>query len=487
MTDAPRLTVEEVATFERPATFRMPFRFGVVTLTAAPQLFVRARVRMEDGREGWGMAADLLVPKWFDKSPDLTNDDNFDQLRRAVRIASDLYLAERTPHTAFGQHAAMAGAHEAACAEAGLPGLVASFGTAALDRAVLDALLRIEGASLFAGARANLFGLTDALTPDLAGVDLPAFLRGLSPARHIALRHTIGLADPLTAAELDAATRLDDGLPETLEGVIAAYGVDHFKLKVSGDLDADLDRLRRIAGVLEPLPAYRATLDGNEQFASADGALALWQAIVADPALTRLRAAILFVEQPIARAAALSADVSALARHVPVEIDESDDALDAFPRALALGYTGVSSKSCKGLYKALLNRARCATLNAEAGAAAGAGASAGAGAGAGAGAARHFMSAEDLTTQAGLAVQQDLALATLIGCTHVERNGHHYVRGMAAAPEAEQAAFLAAHPDLYHRPGDTALLRVEGGRLSLASLDVTGLGSAVLPDPTTPA
>ncbi len=477
MTDAPRLTVEEVATFERPATFRMPFRFGVVTLTAAPQLFVRARVRMEDGREGWGMAADLLVPKWFDKAPDLTNDDNFEQLRRAVRIASDLYLAERTPHTAFGLHAAMAGPHETACAEAGLPGLVASFGTAALDRAVLDALLRIEGASLFAGARANLFGLTDALTPDLAGVDLPAFLRGFSPARHIALRHTIGLADPLTEAELYAATRLDDGLPETLEGVIAAYGVDHFKLKVSGDLDADLDRLRRIAGVLEALPAYRATLDGNEQFASADGALALWQAIVADPALARLRAAILFVEQPIARAAALSADVAALARHVPVEIDESDDALDAFPRALALGYTGVSSKSCKGLYKALLNRARCATLNAKVGG----------GAAAGAGAGRHFMSAEDLTTQAGLAVQQDLALATLIGCTHVERNGHHYVRGMAAAPEAEQAAFLAAHPDLYHHPGDTALLRVERGRLSLASLDVTGLGSAVLPDPTPPA
>ena len=28
-------------------------------------------------------------------------------------------------------------------------------------------------------------------------------------------------------------------------------------------------------------------------------------------------------------------------------------------------------------------------------------------------------------------MQQDLALATLIGATHVERNGHHYVDGMA--------------------------------------------------------
>jgi hypothetical protein len=53
----------------------------------------------------------------------------------------------------------------------------------------------------------------------------------------------------------------------------------------------------------------------------------------------------------------------------------------------------------------------------------------------------YFMSGEDLTTQAGLAVQQDLALVNLLGITHVERNGHHYVNGMAALPPAEQQAF----------------------------------------------
>ena len=49
----------------------------------------------------------------------------------------------------------------------------------------------------------------------------------------------------------------------------------------------------------------------------------------------------------------------------------------------------------------------------------------------------YFMSAEDLTTQAGLSVQQDLALVNLLGIGHVERNGHHYVNGMAALPLAE--------------------------------------------------
>ena len=59
------------------------------------------------------------------------------------------------------------------------------------------------------------------------------------------------------------------------------------------------------------------------------------------------------------------------------------------------------------------------------------------------------MSAEDLTTLAGVSVQQDLALVSLLGLTHVERNGHHFIDGMSFAPEAEQAAFARAHPDLY--------------------------------------
>ena len=92
------------------------------------------------------------------------------------------------------------------------------------------------------------------------------------------------------------------------------------------------------------------------------------------------------------------------------------------------------------------------------------------------------MSAEDLTTQAGIAVQQDLALATLIGCTHIERNGHHYVNGMASASEVEQAAYLAAHPDLYTRSHGAVRVRIEGGAIGIGSLDAPGLGGGPNPD-----
>ena len=181
-------------------------------------------------------------------------------------------------------------------------------------------------------------------------------------------------------------------------------------------------------------------------------------------ALKRLVASILFIEQPITRQHALESDVSALSLIKPVIIDESDDDLRAFSRARALGYVGVSSKCCKGLYKSILNAARCAMWNGDAGNA------------------RYFMTGEDLTTQAGLAVQQDLALVNLLGLTHVERNGHHYVNGMADMPETEQEQFLAAHPDLYERSHGAVRLNIRNGRLAIGSLAGAGFAAAIHPD-----
>lgn len=102
---APSLTVEEIRLYERPVTLRMPFRFGVVTMTAAPQAFVRARITLADGRGAWGAAAEMMAPKWFDKDPALSNDENFDQLRAALGIARALYLDAGTG-SAFGLTAA---------------------------------------------------------------------------------------------------------------------------------------------------------------------------------------------------------------------------------------------------------------------------------------------------------------------------------------------------------------------------------------------
>ncbi len=46
---APKLVVKEFQLFERPVILRLPFRFGVVTLTEAREAIVRARVQLEFG------------------------------------------------------------------------------------------------------------------------------------------------------------------------------------------------------------------------------------------------------------------------------------------------------------------------------------------------------------------------------------------------------------------------------------------------------
>ena len=95
---------------------------------------------------------------------------------------------------------------------------------------------------------------------------------------------------------------------------------------------------------------------------------------------------------------------------------------------------------------------------------------------------RYFVTGEDLTCQAGLGVQQDLALGALIGVTHAERNGHHYVDGFADTPAAEAEAFLSAHPDLYIRDGNCIRLAIHEGDLETGSLTSPGFATAVHPD-----
>jgi hypothetical protein len=133
-------------------------------------------------------------------------------------------------------------------------------------------------------------------------------------------------------------------------------------------------------------------------------------------------------------------------------------------KARARGYAGVSSKTCKGVYRSLLNTMRCAVWNSEQDGT------------------HYFMSGEDLTTQAGLAVQQDLALVNLLGITHVERNGHHYVNGMSAQSRGEQNAFLKAHPDLYEDSHGAVRLAIRSGRIHCASLASPGYASGATPD-----
>jgi L-alanine-DL-glutamate epimerase-like enolase superfamily enzyme len=468
VSDAPEFRVVEARCFERDVRLRLPFRFGSATVTHAPQAFVRVRLRLTDGREAVGAAAELMIPKWFDKSPDKTNDDNIEDLRRALLDARDAYTSEHVCTSAFAHCVNQYGPLQESGATANRPALVTSFGGALLDRALLDALCRALGVSFAAAINANLPGmtgrLTNALAPDLDGFDIAGFLRKCAMPDGVWARHTVGMLDPLVLAE--ATSGPADGLPVALTDVITRYGHRYFKLKLRGEPQADIERLACIAAVLDPLPGYAVTLDGNEQFRDAAAVGEFVAVLHSDARLTRLAKETLYLEQLLPRDLTFDTDMAEVARVMPLLIDESDATYAAFPAARARGYTGVSSKSCKGIYKSFANAMRCALWNAQSDST------------------RYFLSGEDLTTQAGLAMQQDLALAALLGITHVERNGHHYVNGFtgqgASAPEQE--AFRVAHPDLYEGAPGTVRVRLSGGRLPLASFDAPGFAASAMPD-----
>ena len=275
----------------------------------------------------------------------------------------------------------------------------------------------------------NIAGIDARLSPDLKEADLTTFLSRRKPLPRVAIRHTVGLDDPIEG---------EGGVADARENSGARY----FKLKLSGDPVADAARLARIGKELDALARdYKVTLDANEQYADLAALHALIGRLDHDPALRSISSRLLYVEQPMPRDVTRQSPLGSLATRGFI-IDEADDSYDAFPAARALGYRGISSKSCKGLYKSIVNATRAAKWSTAG--------------------ERFFVTGEDLTCQAGLAVQQDLALGAFIGIAHAERNGHHYVDGFGDTPAAEAAGLRrrtsrslcgcrAGHPALHPR------------------------------------
>ncbi len=445
-----RIRIVQIKTFERPMRFARPFRFGLVTVDEAPQAFVQVVVEVEGIGVATGVTAEMMMPKWFDKNPAKTPHDTIADLKASLNEAARIYAEADGWDTAFGHHARGFAAQKMWAADRGLPGLVASYGPALIDKAVADGVLKALKLSFPEGLRRNVFGIDARQTPDLDEERIRTFLADIRPVGEVRLRHTIGMLDALEG---------EGSLAEE----IAHARLLLFKIKIGGDVDADIARLQAIHALLSlQVPDYRATLDANEQY-DPERLRLLLQAMQSG-GLQAFRERLLYIEQPFDRAGTFAAPLGDLAAEIPFIIDEADGDYDAFPRAVELGYRGVSSKACKGFYKSILNGVRAAAFNERQ-------------------PGRFFVSAEDLTCQAGLGIEQDTALVATLGLTHAERNGHHYVDGFGPAPDAEAVRFAAAHPDLYRKQGGRIGLAFERGSLPTASLlSAPGFAGAAEPD-----
>ena len=436
---------------------RMPFHFGNVVATEGPHHFLEVTVEVDgDPTEGLSMAG--MAPMWFLKDPDLSlaeaTDDLLEVFAAATRHALELDPAPTVFDWWYDLYERQAEWGEGSRH----PPLLWGYGASMVEQAVVDAYCR-AGATTFAEAvRDGAFGIDPGrIYDELDGSD-PAALLPDEPTREAAVRHTVGLTDPLREDDVDAGDRLDDGLPQSLEAYVREDGVDHFKIKLSADAERDAERLERIGDVLDAsgLDDYLCTLDANEQYDSVRTFRAQWERHAADPALASVVDRVAYVEQPLPRSEALTDEtrevLTSWEGKPRIIIDESDDRPDSAGRALACGYAGTSHKNCKGVFRGVVNACLVEHRRRE-------------------GDGEYVISAEDLTTIGPVELLQDLAVVGTVGAAHVERNGHHYYRGLSFLDRDLQTTVLDAHSDLYYRHDEGFVaMAVDDGRMSFGSV-----------------
>ncbi|MEZ5275665.1 MAG: hypothetical protein R3F07_04720 [Opitutaceae bacterium] len=462
------IRVDRIELFRKQLRTRMPFRYGIATMVDVPHVFLRLHLETPSGRS-LGISADHLPPKWFTKDPERDPLEEIDEMLEVLRHAIGL-AAGRKAASPFAFWMELYREQAAWAPTRGIPPLLAHFGVTLVERALVDAWCRGQGIPFPRAVRENRLGIElgrihNPLTERSPGEFLPDH-----PPETVHARHTVGLSDPLRESDIPDGERLSDGLPQSLEASIRAYGLTHFKIKVQGDPDRDIPRLREIARILDrsASPDYRASLDGNESFRTGASFAGFWTDLRKDPALGGLLSRMLFIEQPLHRAIALEEPIREAARPdgtpCPIIIDESDAALDSLPKALELGYAGTSHKNCKGVFKGIANRCliRFHVLQ---------------------GRTNLMMSGEDLSNIGPVALLQDLAVQATLGIDSIERNGHHYFAGLAAFPDTLQADMIRHHGDLYRRePGQPARLALSAGRVHTRSVLNAPFGCAFRPD-----
>ena len=448
------ITIEDFEFRTRRMRTRFPFRYGIAAMTELPHVFLRITVDL-NGEKIDGIASEGLPPKWFTKNPSTRFEEDLPQMHQVLEQAASFGLNQES-ESVFALWQKIYNRQESWANTEKIPPLLVHLGTSLVERAVIDAFCRGTGCTFSEALRNNQFGIVlESIHPELRGSD-PVKWLPKEPEKSFIARHTIGLGDALIADDIEKEELCDDGLPQALDDTIRHYGLTHFKVKLSGNLESDFPRLKNIAEMLGQLvPKFKFTLDGNEQYPDVMAFQKHWEQFLEDPTLEHFLSDshLLFVEQPIHRDFALHEsvrqEIESWESGPPMIIDESDGELDSLRRALELGYRGTSHKNCKGVFKGVANACFLEYMRRE-------------------GTGPWILSGEDLANVGPVALLNDLAVMSSLGVQHVERNGHHYFSGLSVFPRSLQEDICAAHPDLYEwiDSGFASLVIKEGSILA---------------------
>lgn len=430
-------------------------------------LLVRASVSRAGEEAVFGFSGDRPSFGWLDKRTEISSAKKLTMLLDLVENSRRIYLEKGTdfesPFALWleASSAVAEVARERSCEE-----LMASYASALMERAVIDAVCRAEGRSFHEMVCEDRLGIDPgSIHAELEGIPFERIFPR-EPQTSFYVRHTVGLSDPITAEDWPEEKRINDGEPETLEEYAVRDGLRYFKIKISGDPGADLERLGQIwNSVLVGTDRPAVTLDGNESYTDIERFAEFVDRFEAvHPGLFQHT---LFIEQPLTRAVTLDPSTAETVRRIAKKkalvIDEADGTTDAFRRAFEIGYSGCSHKNCKGVFKSLLNFALIhqwsETTDREL-----------------------FLSGEDLSNMPIVPLHQDFAALGMLGVEHCERNGHHYAFGLSHLTEREKEAVAEEHSDLYVERDGELFLRIEEGMVEAASVQKKAFGTVTHPE-----
>ena len=435
-----------------------------------PRAILLVRMKLTDSASGKTVTAcsgDRPSFGWLDKRADRTAEQKLVGLISMVEKARSVFLDRgkefMSPFTLWHR------CYEDVMAlgrEIGQENLMASYACAMFERAVIDGVCRIQEMSFFNAVKKDKLGIQAGLVqPELKNINFPK-LFPKTPRTEFAIRHTVGLSDPIVGSDIPAEHRVNDGEPETLEEYAKRDGLRFFKIKISGDTKADLVRLENIwSGVLMKTQSPSITLDGNEAYRDIEAFSEFVS--VFERELTGMFQHTLFIEQPLTRALthdpATAEWVRTIGKRKSLAIDEADGTNDSFKKAFGIGYDGTSHKNCKGVFKSLLNHGLAQVFQKRTGREA-------------------FLSGEDLSNMPIVPLHQDFATLSLLGISHCERNGHHYGFGLSHLTDGEKALIAKKHQDLYEKREGEWFLKINNGVVKTASLQEIGFGGSTMPD-----
>jgi len=428
--------------------YRAPYKFGGRSVDRVTILNVNCRVRTGDGRQAWGFGSMTLGNAWaFPAAPEDAG------LGAMMALAGELVTltgeCDDTGHPidlfrvlepAYLRAAAALSRTRALPAP--IPKLCTLVVASAFDAAIHDAYGKAFGVSCYETYRPSF------MRRDLA-VDLGSEFKGefldryvpSAPRPRMPVFHSVGASDPLEDA--DVFTRIDDGLPNTLEEWIPRDGLIRFKIKLNGgDLAADFDRVVRIDRIVTRAQAARRVADWKYSLDFNEGCPNVAYLL---EFLHRVREAtpsgfdrILYIEQPTARD--LQKDranvMHEAARLRPVVIDESLTDLETLLLAREMGYTGVALKACKGQSQAMLMAAAAQKFG-------------------------MFLCVQDLTCPGASLIHSAGIAARVPGNAGIEANARQFV------PSANRA-WDARFPGLF---------TIDGGMMNTGQLTGPGLGA----------